>query len=99
MQIEWDMSGTPTSPRSLTDWERVDAQKDKDIDLSDCPEITPEMFSRAIVRRGRKPTVPREKLTISLDADLAAWYKAKGESYQQQINAILRAFKEAHQES
>ncbi|MCP4658259.1 MAG: BrnA antitoxin family protein [bacterium] len=93
------MSGAPTSPRSLTDWERVDALRDENIDLSDCPEITPEMFSRAIVRRGRKPTVPREKLMISLDADLAAWYKAQGRSYQQQINAILRAYKEAHQET
>ncbi len=30
-------------------------------------------------RRGRQPNGPREKLTSSLDADLAAWYKAQGE--------------------
>jgi hypothetical protein len=25
---------------------------DEDIDLSDCPEITPEMFAKAVVRHG-----------------------------------------------
>jgi len=29
---------------------------DEDIDLSDCPEITPEMFAKAVVRRGLPAT-------------------------------------------
>jgi hypothetical protein len=28
-----------------TDWQRLDAMTEKDIDLSNCPEITPEMFA------------------------------------------------------
>ena len=88
------MSSGATTPKSLTDWKRVDALRDEDIDLSDSPEITPEMFSRATVRRA--PTA--RKRAIDLDADLLAWFKAQGEGYQQKINAILRAYKEAHQE-
>ena len=88
------MSSGATTPKSLTDWKRVDALRDEDIDLSDSPEITPEMFSRATVRRA--PTAG--KRAIDLDADLLAWFKAQGEGYQQKINAILRAYKEAHQE-
>ena len=88
------MSSGATSPKSLTDWKRVDALRDEDIDLSDSPEITPDMFARATVRRA--PT--EERRAVQLDADLFAWFKAQGEGYQQRINAILRAYKEAHQE-
>ena len=38
--------------RPLTGWERIDNIKEEDIDLSDSPEITPEMFAKAIVRHG-----------------------------------------------
>jgi hypothetical protein len=40
------------SIKSQTDWQRLDAMTDRDIDFSDCPEITPKMFAQAIVRRG-----------------------------------------------
>jgi len=34
---------------------RVDAMRDRDIDLSDDPVITPEQFANAIVRKGLNP--------------------------------------------
>jgi hypothetical protein len=34
-----------------TDYERLDAMKDEDIDFSDIPEVTPAMFARAVLRR------------------------------------------------
>jgi hypothetical protein len=37
--------------KSETDWARLDAMTDADIDLSDCPEVTSEMFAGAVVRR------------------------------------------------
>lgn len=46
------MSKPSTSKASKTDWKRVDALRDEEIDLSDNPEVTPEMFAKAIVRRG-----------------------------------------------
>ncbi len=33
------------STESLTDWNRLDAMQDEAIDLSDVPEITPEMVT------------------------------------------------------
>ena len=33
------------SHKSRTDWNRVDKLRDKDIDLSENPEVTPEMFA------------------------------------------------------
>jgi hypothetical protein len=46
------MNNNDTSKPSGTDWARLDAMTDAEIDLSDCPEVTPEMFARAIVRKG-----------------------------------------------
>lgn len=37
--------------KSQTDWQRLDRMDDGDIDLSDCPEVTTQMFARAVVRR------------------------------------------------
>ncbi|MBL1209139.1 hypothetical protein [Geminocystis sp. GBBB08] len=38
----------------MTNWEKLESMKDKDIDFSDCPEITAEMAKNAVVRRGLK---------------------------------------------
>jgi hypothetical protein len=46
------MSTEYTSKQSQTDWQRLDAMTDEEIDLSDCPEIIPEQFVKAVVRKG-----------------------------------------------
>ena len=91
------MSKESTSKESLTEWERLDALQDEDIDLSDAAEITPEMFAKAVVRRGLKPPPNKRQITIRLDADVLKWYRTQGEGYQTRINALLRAYMEAHQ--
>lgn len=85
-----------TSKKSQTDWKRVKATKDKDIDFSDCPEVTPEMFARAVVRRGLKPISRKAQLTLRIDGDVLVWFRQQGRGYQTQINALLRAYMEAH---
>ena len=37
---------------SKTDWKRVDAMKDSEIDFSDIPEVGPDFFAKAILWRG-----------------------------------------------
>jgi uncharacterized protein (DUF4415 family) len=70
--------------------------KDQEIDFSDMPELTPEMFARAVVRRGLKPLPRKEQLTLRLDSDVLRWYKEQGPGYQTRINALLRAYMEEH---
>jgi hypothetical protein len=45
------MNSEPMLAKSLTDWNRLRAMTDEDIDFSDCPQATPEMFANAIVKR------------------------------------------------
>lgn len=86
-----------TFNKSQTDWQRIDAMSDEDIDFSDCPEITPEMFANSVVRRGLKPITKKVQVTLRVDSDVLDWFKARGQGYQTQINALLRAYMEAHE--
>jgi len=84
------------SNKSQTDWKRVDAQNDEDIDLTETPEIPTEMFARAIVRRGLKKAPRKTQLTLRIDSEVLDWYKRQGAGYQTKINALLRSYMEAH---
>lgn len=90
------MKKAATSKKSRTDWKRVDALKDEDIDLSDIPEVSPEMFAQAIVRRGLKPVSRKAQLTLRVDSDVLNWFRKQGQGYQTKINALLRAYMDAH---
>jgi uncharacterized protein (DUF4415 family) len=76
--------------------DRLRRMRDEDIDLSDIPETTPEQFARAVARKGLKPVKRKQQVTLRLDADVLDWFRARGRGYQTQINALLRAYVEAH---
>jgi uncharacterized protein (DUF4415 family) len=89
------MKKKSTSVKSRTDFTRLDKMKDEDIDYSDAPAITPEMFAKAIVRRGLKPRT-KTQLTLRVDSDVLEWYKKQGRGYQTKINLLLRAYMQEH---
>lgn len=92
------MKKDTTLKKSETDWERIKNMKDDDIDLSDCPEITPEMFAKAIVRKNFKKIAGKSQLTLRIDQDVIEFFKAQGRGYQTKINHLLRAYMEAHRQ-
>ena len=81
-----------TKKRSRTNWARIDALKNGEIDVSDIPEQGKAFFKRVILR------FPEPKITVAilLDRQVLNWFKAKGPGYQTRINALLRAYMEAH---
>lgn len=81
------------SKRSKTDWKRMAAMQDEDIDTSDIPELDEDFFRQAEIRLPSKQSV-----TIRLDADVLEWFKANGQGYQTRINKLLRSYMEAHRE-
>ena len=86
------MKKNTTKKRSRTNWAKIDALKDKAIDTSDIPELGKAFFKRAILRLPE----PKTAVTIRLDQQVLKWFKAKGPGYQTRINALLRAYMEAH---
>ena len=76
---------------SQTDWTRLEAMRDEDIDFSDIPELSDAFFKNAVLRLPQ----PKAKVCIRLDQDILEWFKSQGKGYQTKINAVLRAFKES----
>jgi len=84
-----------TSPPSRTEAARVEGLRDEEIDLSDLPELSPRDFARGLVRKGLRPLAHKSQITLRIDTEVVEWFRAKGAGYQSQMNAVLKAFKEA----
>jgi len=66
---------------------RLAQRPDREIDLSDIPEIR-KLPSDAVIGRFYRPK--KQSVTIRLDADVLAWLKASGQGYQTRVNKYLR---------
>jgi len=77
--------------KSGTDWARVRALKDSDIDYSDISKLDKDFFKKAVVWPGTK-----KQITLRLDPDVVDFFKKKGRGYQSMINSVLRKYVEAH---
>jgi len=87
------MNKKSTSKDSQTDWERINTMKDKDIDLSDIPEVTEDQMARAKLHIDGKPVRKgKMRVNIFLDANIVAYFKtqAGGRGYQTLINEALK---------
>jgi uncharacterized protein (DUF4415 family) len=82
------MSKTEFSPEEQAQIDYLIALPDDQIDLSDIPEISEEAWATA--RRFYRPN--ETPVTLRLDADVLAWFKAHAEGlgYQTEINRVLR---------
>jgi len=60
------------------------------------PAWTPEAFARAVVLSGLKTLPKKSLLSLRIDADVLEWFRAQGRGYQSRMNALLRAYMEAH---
>jgi uncharacterized protein (DUF4415 family) len=85
-------SGKNMKRQSRTDWKRIDALGDEEIDFSDIPKLGPEFFANAIVWPGTK-----EQITLRLDPDVLKFFRKQGRGYQTTINAVLRKYMEAQE--
>ena len=81
--------------KSETDWARVDAMTDAEIDASiaddpDWAEFRDIDWSKAVLI-----VPPRKKaISIRLDEDVLDFFKAGGSGYQRRMNAVLRSYME-----
>jgi uncharacterized protein (DUF4415 family) len=70
--------------------------KDRDVRLTpEHPEAELRHIMRGVVRQGLQPVAPKSSVSLRVDADVLAWFKAQGPGYQTRMNAVLRAFKDA----
>src|SRR5246127_2481624 len=92
-----NMKRASTSRKSLTKLPKVRKTIDADIIRdADAPPWTPEMFARAVARKGLKAVPKKALLSLRIDSDVIEWFRKQGAGYQSRMNALLRAYMEAH---
>jgi uncharacterized protein (DUF4415 family) len=93
------MKRASTSRKSPTKVSKV--RKTLDVDITrdkDAPSWTPEMFARAVARKGLKVVPGKTLLSLRIDSDVIEWFRKQGPGYQSRMNALLRAYMEAHKQ-
>ncbi|MGK7892270.1 MAG: BrnA antitoxin family protein [Xenococcus sp. (in: cyanobacteria)] len=84
------------SNTSKTDWARIDAMTDEDIDTSDIPPLTDEFFAKAKLRL---PTSSNTTVAVEVDSETLEWFQQQGEAASKQMSAALRIYAAAHKYS
>jgi uncharacterized protein (DUF4415 family) len=83
--------------KSRTDYARLDAMTDEDIaravaqDPDACPVDLDWTKARVVIPPGK------ENVTLRVDRDVLAWFRGTGKGFHTRMNAVLRAYMEAHQ--
>jgi len=80
------------SEKQAEELRRLAQQDEEAVDTSDIPEIT--HWDDAV--RGRFYRPVKEQVTLRIDADVLAWFRAGGNKYQTRINAALREYIRQH---
>ncbi len=77
---------------SQTDWARVDAMTEEELEASIDREEEGEI-DWSTIQVGIPG--PKQQLTVRFDRDVIEWFKAQGAGYQARMNAVLRSYVEA----
>ena len=88
------MSENNLNDASKTNWARLEAVTDAEIDTSDIPPLDEKFFARARLRMPRGKVV----VTVSVDEDVVDWYQSQGEESRALMSAALKIYAEAHRE-
>jgi len=85
------------SVKGQTNWARIRALSDSDVSVTkDAPSTTPEDWVDAIAHRGLPVPSRKTQIALRVDDDVLAWFKRQGPRYQTRMNAVLKAFRDAH---
>ena len=77
---------------SKTDWKRLSSMTDEQINTDDIAGLDDAFFRDAQLK-----TPPKQPVTLRIDADVLAFFKAEGQGYQTRINQLLRKYMDAQQ--
>jgi len=70
----------------------VAAMPDEQVDYSDAPYLPDAVWMKAAEQLPHT----KKQITLRIDAEVLAFFKHTGKRYQSRMNAVLRAYVEAH---
>ena len=79
-----------------TDYARLDAMTDEDIAraVAEDPDAGPVDIDWSKARVVMPPG--KENITLRVDRDVLTWFRSTGKGFHTRMNAVLRAYMEAH---
>jgi len=82
-----------------TDWVRVDAMTDEDLDRAIAGDADADI--PGIDWTKARLVIPRRKQSVHLrvDPEVLDWFRRQGRGYLTRMNAVLKAYYEAHRKS
>ena len=90
-------SATTKDAKGKTDCAKLRAMPDSEVVFSeDAPSTSPEDWASAVAHRGLPVPSRKTQVALRVDDDVLEWFKAQGAGYQARINAVLRAYRDAH---
>ena len=72
----------------------IDAIPDDEIDTSDIREMDEKFFATA--KLVMPPGASKKAVSLRVDEDVFAWFKAQGKGHLSRMNAVLRAYMLTH---
>jgi uncharacterized protein (DUF4415 family) len=84
--------------KGQTDFAALDAMTDEDIAraVAEDPDVAPLGIDWSKARIVLPPG--KENVTLRLDRDVLAWFRATGKGFHTRMNAVLRAYMDANQQ-
>lgn len=80
-----------------TDWAKLAALPDRDIKFTaDAPRTAHADWANAVAHRGLPLPSRKAQIALRVDEDVLAWFREQGAGYQTRMNAVLKAFRDAH---
>ncbi|MCX7097308.1 MAG: BrnA antitoxin family protein [Methylococcales bacterium] len=82
----------PLTAKQRAELDAIAAMPDEAIDYSDAPMLT-DAFWQAV---SLPATEQKTQITLRIDSDVLDFFRHTGKRYQTKINAVLRAYVDAH---
>ena len=90
-------ASTVSGVKGQTDWAKLAAMPDRKIKFTkDAPRTLPSDWANAVAHRGLPPPSRKAQIALRVDEDVLVWFREQGAGYQTRMNAVLKAFRDAH---
>ena len=88
---------TGSGVKGKTDWTKLAAMPDRNIKFTrDAPRTSPADWANAVAHRGLPLPSRKTQIALRVDEDVLTWFREQGAGYQTRMNAVLKAFRDAH---
>lgn len=88
---------TASGVKGKTNWAKLAAMPDRDITFTkNAPRTSPKDWANAVAHRGLPLPSRKVQIALRVDEDVLTWFREQGAGYQTRMNAVLKAFRDAH---